>query len=176
MNNKQKLILLLAICALAFAARLLPHLPNFTPVAALALFAGVLFRNKLVFILPLGVMLASDLIIGFYHWQVMIAVYASFIVTVLLGMALGKKLSAGLVTAGSLISSTIFFLVTNFAVWLFSGMYEQTLAGLMLCYALALPFFQYTLLGDLFWSGVFFGSYVFAQKKFEKKSEVEQTV
>ncbi len=68
---------------------------------------------------------------------------------------------AGLFTSG-LLSSVLFFVITNFGVWCRFGTYDRSLAGLMHCYVAAIPFFRYTVAGDLFFSVMLFGSYALA--------------
>jgi hypothetical protein len=150
----------LGLIALAVAGRLLPHAPNFTPVAAAALFAGAYFRRPLVAILvPLVAMLASDLLwLGTHDWRVMAAVYVSFSLPALLGnLTRGKRRWLRVIVC-SLASSGCFFLTTNFAVWASGSMYEASWQGLARCYVLALPFLKYTIGGDLAWSVGLFGT------------------
>lgn len=133
--------------------------PNVAPITAMALFSGALLPHRLTFVVPLAAMLASDLIIGFYALPVMIAVYASFAISNLIGLQLRRGRSVVSLTVASLISSTIFFLVTNAAVWAFEAMYPHTSAGLLTAYTAGLPFFRNTILGDLAFTGLFFGCY-----------------
>lgn len=153
----------------------LQDLPNFAPVAALALFAGYFFRSWLLAIcLPLSVMALSDLSIGGYDWRMMAVVYSMLAVPVAFRSLLRGYLNvdqAGLKSASlsvtglvgcSLGASVLFFLTTNFGAWLWFSMYEHTTAGLLQCYAMAIPFFRYTLCGDLFFAVALFGGYAVA--------------
>jgi hypothetical protein len=140
-------------------ARILPHPANFTPIVAIALFGGAYLTKKQAFIIPVFAMLASDFFIGFDSLPMRISVYGSILVGVLAGFWIKKNRSVGRVIGASLISSIIFFVVTNFSVWAFGTMYAKSPIGLVECYLLAIPFFRNTLLGDLFYSGVFFGGY-----------------
>jgi len=136
----------------------LPHSPNFTPIAAAALFAGVVLPKRLAITVPLLAMFVSDLAIGFYDWRIMAAVYFSFALTAVFGiLARREKNRAPAILGGALAGSVVFFVITNFAVWLWSGIYEKNFNGLIAAYALAIPFFRNTLFGDLFYSAVFFG-------------------
>lgn len=145
----------------ASLTRILPHPPNFTAVAALALFAGALMPHRLIgIVLPIIAMLFTDLILGFHN--TMLPVYASMIIISLIGSLLVKQISLGRVFLASLISSLLFFVITNGAVWQVSGMYPNTLSGLMACYSAAIPFFGNTIAGDLFFNTVLFGSYFLA--------------
>ena len=149
---------------LAIAWRCLRHFgvlglpPNFSPITALALFAGAYLPNRRLAIgLPLLAMLMSDFIIGFYDLKILFAVYLSFALSGFLGLRLRSRLSLGAVFGSSLAASLIFYCLTNFAVWLWSGMYGHSFEGLISCYTLALPFFKGTLLGDLVFVSLFFG-------------------
>lgn len=154
-----------ALIALAVVSRLLPHPPNFVFLGALGLFAGCHFRGSTAILIPLIALLISDTIghfasmsgMGFYDPVVMITVYAGIAASGLIGMTLRNRHSAGRVVTASLACSTTFFLLSNFGVWA-SGMYPASFTGLVACYAAALPFFQYTLAGDLFYTGLTFGS------------------
>jgi len=114
---------------------------------------------------PLAAMLASDVFVGFYEWQTMAVVYASFFAIGLIGLLVRMfEVKLQTVALGVLSGSLLFYLTTNFAVWAFSGMYALTFEGLMLSYYMALPFFKFTLLGDLFYVSLFFGIYEFATR------------
>ena len=165
---------LATIILVAALSRLLPHPFNFTPIGAIALFGGAQFSRKyLAFLVPLAAMLISDLLLGFHG--TMWAVYLAFILTVAIGMGFLRKITAGRVFGSALVSSVLFFLITNFAVWYgSSGFYPQTLAGLGACYAAGLQFYQQTffgnlflntIMGDLFFSGLLFGSYELIKRR-----------
>lgn len=154
------------------ASRLFPHLPNFTPLAAMALFGGIYLSDKrLAFIVPLLALFISDaalqLIFGseFGFHNTMIYVYIGFILTSLIGILVKRNVSVLSVAAGSMISSIIFFIVTNFGVWAAGG-YQMGLTGLETTYLLGIPFFAPTILGDLFFNGILFGAFYLAQIKF----------
>ena len=139
--------ILILITILAFS-RLIPHPPNFTPLLGMAVFSGVIFDRKiLAFVVPLVAMLLSDLVIGFH--SSMPIIYFAIMLNVGVGFLLVSKFSY-LKSILALVSGAfIFFIVTNFVVWLGSGMYSQDLNGLISCYIMALPFFQNTLLSSL---------------------------
>jgi hypothetical protein len=169
MNKKFLLVFLVAIVGISIVARLVPHAPNFTPIAALALFCGVYASkvSKWYLLLPLGVMLVSDMFVGFYEWRTMAVVYVSFFAIALIGLLvrtcvtrLRTFYAAGV--AAVLAGSLLFYATTNFAVWAFSGMYAPTFEGLMLSYTMALPFLKFTLAGNLFYTALFFGAYEFS--------------
>ena len=161
-----RLIFVISVVFVAAFSRLLPHLPNITPVAAIALFGGTYINRKyLALLLPLAALFISDLFLGFY--PEMYAVYISFIITVGIGMLLSKKTSVLSTVAASVASSIIFFILTNFAVWMSVRFaYPHTIAGLGLCYEAALPFFRNELFGTLAYNTVFFGAFYYAQNRF----------
>lgn len=133
---------------------------NFAPIAAMALFSGTYFLDrKQAFIVPLVAMIISDAFIGFYNPLIMLSVYLCFSISVLIGVYIKKNKSLTNVIGSSLLSSVIFYLITNFAVWGFGNWYPFTVSGLMQSYIMAIPFFKWTLLGDLFYVTVMFGSY-----------------
>lgn len=150
---------------IAIAGRLIPHAPNFTPVAAMALFGGATLNNKrLAYLLPLVAMFISDFIIGFH--STMWAVYISFLLTVFIGTKISNNVKPLSVITASVASSALFFIITNFAVWLGSSFYPQNLSGLIECYIAAIPFFNNSILGDLFYNGILFTVFTFASQRF----------
>jgi hypothetical protein len=152
-----------SLVVIAAVGRVAPHPPNFVPVAAAAMFAGFYFRHRATaLIIPLVSVAISDLAIGGYDWRVMAVVYAGLAWPALLRPFL-RTPSVRRVVGCSLVSSTIFYLASNAAVWAFSPMYAPSMAGLIACYAAALPFLAYTALGDLIWSGFFFGTYAISK-------------
>src|SRR3972149_10405139 len=140
--------------------RLVPHLPNFAPIAAMALFGGVYLNKKYALGVPLLALLISDFFIGFYDIGVMISVYSSFFVIGLLGLWLKTHKTWPGILGISLLASILFFIVTNFAVWAVpQSLYPHTWQGLTQSYIMGLPFFKNTLLGDFFYVGAMFGLY-----------------
>ncbi len=133
--------------------------PNFAPIAAIALFSATYLPKKQALIIPIITMIIADLFIGFYNPAIMFFVYLSFILTSVLGLYIKQNKSLANIIGGSLIASILFYLITNSAVWSFSGLYPQTIQGLYQCYIMAIPFFRNTLLGDLFYVTLIFGSY-----------------
>ena len=160
------LVILSVLIVLGVVGRLLPHPPNFTPMAAIALFAGFIFLKRYIAVIAVVVtMLLTDYFAFGYlsaEWfasKSMWVVYLALLFPIIFKNFLQKKLGLFRVAGAALASSTVFFIATNFAVWAFSPMYEKTLEGLVLCYTMAIPFFQNTVAGDLIWSGVIFGTY-----------------
>jgi hypothetical protein len=153
-----KLYVVLTMILAGVMMRLIPHWPNFTPIAAIALFGGTFLKRKeLAFLVPVLAMLLSDLIIGFH--STMLPVYLSFIAIVGMGLVLQKRLTVVNTLSAALVSSVLFYLVTNFASWT-SGLmpYPLNVAGLMQSYIAGLPFLFNGILGDLFYTSVLFGA------------------
>lgn len=148
------------LVGLDVAARILPHAPEFTPVAATALFAASALRLRaLSVLLPITAMLLGDAVLGFYDFRVMAVVYAALALPALAASVSSRLRRPRMIVPVLLSSSLTFFLVTNFAVWAFSPIYAADAAGLVKCYVAALPFLQNMLAGDLFWGLVLFGGY-----------------
>lgn len=164
MKNTRYLVLAGMVLAAA-AARLLPHPWNFTPIGAMALFGGAQFTSKrAAFLLPLTALFLSDLVLGPH--RLMPFVYGCFALTVCLGFWVRRQPRAGRIVIASVVSSTVFFLVTNFSVWAVFDTYSKNAAGLLECYVAGLPFYRNGLLGDLFYSGLLFGALTLAQQQF----------
>jgi hypothetical protein len=147
----------LAIIIFAVLLRLLPHPPNVAPIAAMALFGGAYLNKRYALVVPLVALFLSDIFLGFYSG--MIFIYGSFFLTGLIGLWLKNYKSVPNVIFASLISSVLFYLITNFGVWLSGTMYAKSFSGLIESYVMGIPFFRNTLLGDLGYVGLFFGSY-----------------
>jgi len=161
----KKLLNPFIIILFAVVLRLVPHVPNFAPISGMALFGGVYLNKKYALIAPLLAMFLSDIFLGFH--DTMIFVYGSFLLTGLIGLWLRKHKNTTNVITAVFLSSFLFFLITNFGVWL-EGWYPANLSGLVKAYTLAIPFFRNTISGDLFYTGLFFGSYELALKLFKK--------
>ncbi len=160
---KTRMITITAIIFALALFRLLPHLPNVSPVAAMALFGGAYFADKrMAFIVPFLALFISDLFLGLHNS--MIFVYAGFALTVVIGFQLQKRVNVTNTAFAVVVSSVLFFLLTNFGAWLTSGLYAKTAAGLMQAYVAGIPFFQNSLLGNLVYAAVIFGGYHLLQK------------
>lgn len=153
--------LLFAILLLLGAvARFLPHPANFAPIGALGIFAGLYAKNwKQGIALPLTARLISDALIGFFSPGVMASVYLATLFGTFLGLWVKKRKTVVGIAGATVIGSVVFYILTNFAVWLFDGLYPMNLQGLIESYTMALPFFRNSLLGDVFYTGVLVGSY-----------------
>lgn len=174
MDNKDRTIFLAALVVAGIGGRLLlTSLPNFAPVGALALFAGASFSNKrLAYTVPLVVMLLTDWAIGFH--STMLYVYAATAVYVLLGQLAGNQLKPLRLVSASLAGSVAFFLITNFGH--FMAYYPMTWSGLIECYTLAIPFFDKTLLSDLAFGSILFGSLAIVQQLWPRLRPAQATV
>lgn len=170
-----ELVLFVSLLTAGVVGRVwLQSLPNVAPVAAIAMFAGFYFRSWLMAaILPLAVMGISDYFIGGYDRATMLLIHAGLALPVACGLVLKRWMASSnssvirrvlVVAAGSLAGSCLFFLISNFATWIWSDMYEHSAAGLAHCYFNALPFFRETLRGDLFFNAVLFGGYDLATR------------
>lgn len=152
--------------------RFLPHAPNFAPVAAVALFAGTYLPKRWSVVVPLSVMVLSDAFIGFHH--LVLFTWGSMAISSLLGWWVRRNgVRAARVLGAALAGSVQFFLVTNFAVWAM-GAYSRGPSGLLASYTAGLPFFRNTLLGDLFFTGLLFGSYALAKSWAGRRVAVAQ--
>lgn len=150
----------IALVILGASARLIPHPANFAPLAAIAIFGGLYLPKKLAILIPLSAMLLSDVLIGFYSWKIMLVVYSSFAFTGYISTKIRDSFTS--ILSVTILSSILFYLATNAAVWAFGTMYSHDLSGLGQSYLMALPFFRNSLLGDLFYTGVLVGIYKFS--------------
>ena len=165
-----RFIFITSAILIAAVSRIFPHIPNFTPIAAMALFGGTYLSDKrLAIIVPLIAMFISDAALevttGWGFHNTMIYVYIGFVLTSLIGMRVRNNTSVLSVATASILSSVVFFTLTNFGVWAASG-FQMGFAGLSTTYMLGIPFFGPTLAGDLFFNAILFGSFYFAQQKF----------
>jgi hypothetical protein len=179
-QNRTQLLFAGLLVVFAIATRVIfnaLHIYNFNAVMAAGLFAGAyLGTRRIGFVIPLLAMLATDIILGFYDWQLMLFVYASLVASVFIGQYYAKNRTLPRFTGSVLGGSLLFFLVTNGAVWLMAegAIYPKTLAGLAQCYAAGIPFYRNTLTGDLLWSTMLFGSYELLRLKAPKRAFITQ--
>ena len=167
--NKPRFAVLAAMILAAAASRLIPHPPNFTPIAAIAVFAGAQFSSKRAALLvPLAGLVLSDIVLGFY--PITPVVYGSFALTVCLGFWVRCR-SMHRIAFANLASAILFFILTNFGVWAIDNWYPKTGAGLIACYVAAIPFFRNMLLGNLLFAAVLFGGFAIAEKRFIRLRE-----
>lgn len=162
-------IVLTSLIAIAVACRLYLEIPNFKPIAAFALFGGFYFRRpRMAIIGMLVAMLLTDSRLGIYPWQEMLANYLALSLAAGLGLGIRRlrekqptswKWVATFIPA-SLAMSAAFFLLSNGAVWAFSGWYPRTMTALAECFVNAIPFFRWTWLGDLCFTVLTVGGYL----------------
>lgn len=154
--------LMVGLILLAVLWRVLHQPFNITPIGAIALLSGSLsagWRPHLA--TPFLIMFASDAVIGFH--SSMWAVYSCLLLSVVVGYLIrGQRRSPLAMLTVTLACSTVFFLVTNFAVWIGTengGIYSYSndWNGLMTCYAAGLPFFRNAVIGDLAFMTLFYG-------------------
>ena len=160
MKKKNKKILFITLFIIVAALmRLIPHPPNFVPITAIAIFAGVKFNNiKIAYAIPISIMLISDLFIGFY--SISLFVYLAFILIITYS-SFNKKYSI----KNIILSSVMFFIITNFGVWLMGG-YPKSVEGLVLCYTMAIPFFTNSIIADLFFSAILYYGFEQIEKRY----------
>ena len=147
----------LGLVALAVAGRVMPHAANLTPLYAVALFACATFPKRWAIVVPLSAMMVSDLIIGLH--ATVAFTWSAMLVFALLGFAMRQRATTGRIVGSALVGSASFFIWTNLGVWMVSGMYPHTSAGLAQCYVAALPFFRNSLLANLAFTGALFAVY-----------------
>jgi len=171
--RKARISVLVGMVLFAAVARLLPHPPNFTPIAAMALFGGVYFADRrAAFLVPFAAMYLSDLFLGFFLYDfgwfhgTMPFVYGSFALTVMIGLWLRQHRTAWRMAGAVLASAILFFVVTNFGVWALGSLYPTTLDGLVAAYVAAIPFFHNTLLGTAVYTTVLFAGLALAEQRF----------
>ncbi len=173
MNSRTQLLVGTVLILAAAFSRLIPHPMNFAPITAIALFGGMYFDKRFAPVLPLAALIVSDLFLGGLYdgiaW-----VYGSFLVVAVLGMFAAAKRSISVVAASTFAGSILFFLITNFGVWMTGSLYPQTMEGLAACYTAALPFFRNAVVGDIFYVTVLFGSFELVKKTFADAETVRQ--
>jgi hypothetical protein len=167
---------LVAMILLAALSRLLPHPPNFSPVEAMALFGGAYFANRAwALLVPLAAMVLSDIALGLSmggeYWSYVAtslsfwSVYLCIGLSTVLGFGLRGKVGGANVLGYSLVGSILFFVVTNGVTWFDSTMYPQTGSGLVAAYVAGIPFFQWTVMGTLFYSAMLFGGFALLRQQ-----------
>jgi hypothetical protein len=172
--NRTRFFVLTGMILAAVLSKFLPHPTNFAPVGAIALFGGAHFQNRwLAFAVPFIALVIGDFITGLH--TLIPFVYGCFALNGCLGLWIRRQVTVGRVLGVTLAGSTIFFLVTNFGVWLLLGTFERSGAGLLQCYAAGLPFFANTVLGDLFYAAVLFGGVAALEWRFPKTLRLEAT-
>jgi len=149
-------MLALGLIIIGILMRFLPHAPNFTPVAAIALFGGAYLSKKHSMIVPLLLMIVSDIFIGMHN--VIVFTWGSFILVALLGILIKKNKKVSTVFFAGIGSSLLFYMISNFGVWLM-GWYPNNAKGLLDSYIMGLPFLRDFTFATILYSAVFFGAY-----------------
>lgn len=155
------IIIALLLIVIAVTLRVIPHPANFAPVAAIAIFGGAILPRRFALWVPLGAMMVSDAIIGFYN--IMLVTWGCYLLIALASSLWLRKPNFVKGAIVTLSSSLFFFIVTNFAVWAASGMYAHSWSGLAQCYTMALPFFRNTAMSDMFYTAALFSVFVLAR-------------
>lgn len=159
-------MIFISLVTLLLVSRWIPHPPNFTPLLAVALLGGSLWRKShWRFVAPMLALFISDAILGFYP-----GIEMNY-VAVALSVLIAPALSASLLSVGlrSVLASVLFFVISNLGVWMFAGLYPMTLAGLQTCFVLAVPFYSATLVSTLLYSTILYSVYrlAYARQGFE---------
>ena len=148
MNINKTLLLGLGIIGVLTLSRLIPHPPNFTPILGMAVFSGAIINRRLIaYLISLVAMLISDLYLGFHSGMPII--YFSLALCVLIGTFIEARVRILNFALGISAGVIVFYLITNFAVWYGSGMYDYSFSGLITCYVMALPFLQNTIISSM---------------------------
>jgi len=173
-----RFVVLLGLVLVAAGTRLVPHPPNVTPVAAMALLGGATFVDRRAALgIPLGAMLLSDIGLALLRYDpslvftpMLLVIYGCFAVIVCLGFILrGRRRSLGALV--TLAASVLFFVVTNLGVWALGDLYPRTAAGLGACFVAAIPFFRNTLGGDAVSAFVLFGALAMVERGFPRLAD-----
>jgi hypothetical protein len=191
MSNQKNIVLLLIIFVVAGATRFLPindwlsvvsnhPIPNFTAIGAIAFMGGALIKNKwLRFVLPLSLLFVTDIIMNAFiypeystglFYDGMLWVYIPFVLSIVLGRVILKEQSPGKVVFAGFVSGIVFFLLSNFGVWMSGTMYPKTGAGLMEAYYMGLPFFRNTLMGNMVYGLLIYFAFTLASKRITKQA------
>ena len=183
-NLNPRILVLVLIILMAALSRLIPHMHNFSPIGAICLFGAAFFKSKWKsFVIPLLATWISDLYINnviyakyftsftWFHSGALWS-FSSYIVIILFGSyLLRKKLSLLNLGVGSVGAGLIFFIISNFGVWISGLMYEKSLLGLINCYIAGIPFLKGTLLGNAFYVPLLFGTFYLLESRFKVLSE-----
>lgn len=162
--NMFRFALIVTFILLAVAARILPHPWNFTPIGAMAIFSGAKLANKwTALLIPWTALFLGDLFSGLYN--LMLIVYLSFCVSVLIGRYFRNRQTMAGISLATFAGAAQFFLITNFAVWVFGHTpYAKSLSGLLACYVAGIPLFGNTLASDAFYASILFGGFALVER------------
>lgn len=164
---KKATVIAVALIVVGVVLRLVPHTANFAPIGAIALFGGAVLSPRLGWWLPVVAMIISDIFLGFH--DTILFTWGGFALIALFGMSLRNTNNWLRIPLGALSSGIIFYVVSNFGVWVVGSLYPHTLQGLVDCFVAAIPFFKTSLLADLVYSSVLFGAYALATQQHQQK-------
>ena len=176
MKIQKDLWIIVLIIVIAAASRLLPEsIANFSAVGAIAFMGGALFKNRIFkYLIPVLILALSDVVLnsmvysefteGSVFYSGMLWVYLPFLLSVFIGESVLQKLSAGRVFGTAMLSGLVFFLLSNFGVWMSGTLYPKTGAGLIEAYTMGIPFFRNTLIGNVVFGFLIYGAYLMATR------------
>lgn len=155
LNNVNKFYFPLSLILILTFSRLIPHPPNFTPIIAASILGGFFFqRLEITITVIFSSLFLTDLVLGLY--SSMAFVYTSLVLIIILSNKMSKFLNLKTLLIFGLAGATIFFIFSNFGVWLLSGLYPKNISGLIECYIMAIPFFKNTLMSTILFSYITF--------------------
>lgn len=172
---------------IAAFSRLIPHPPNFAPIGGMALFGAAYYNRRIwSYFIPIASMWLSDLLLnnviyaryfeGFvWFYRGSFFTYGAFVLIVLMGSFTLRRIRIVRLIFSALGASAIFFAISNFGVWMSSGMYPHSWEGLAACYAAGIPFFKNTFMGDLFYSAGLFGLFELSKAWFPRLNVSHRT-
>ena len=163
MNRNAFFFVAIILILFGVMVRLFPHLPNATPITAIAFASSIYLGKRWSIILPIFTLFLSDIFIGFYDWKIMLSVYSSFALIGCLSWVSRKYGGIFPVFLSVIGSALLFFFITNGAVWLFSPWYEKSISGLLYSYELGIPFFRNMLMGDIIYTALLLGVFEFVR-------------
>jgi hypothetical protein len=155
--KNKKYIYFIGITLISVLMRILPHIPNVAPITGLALFSGATLKSKKALLIPLLTMFLSDIFLGFH--STILFVYGSFLLIAIIGRFIKNRVGFINLSLFGVLSSVLFFLITNFGVWLTSSMYVKNINGLISSYVMGIPFLKNTIIGDFIYTMSFFYGY-----------------
>lgn len=174
---KKQILYILFLALLAVASRLIAPWPNFTAVIAVTFTGGLLFKERsLALLFPLLIVFFSDLVInntlyatGSFTWFTSGAewLYGAYLLVALLGVLNVNTNRYAHLAVGSVLGSLLFYLISNFGVWMSGILYTKDLSGLMVSYTAGLPFLFNQILGTAFYGLVIYGFYLASERKLE---------
>lgn len=168
---KKELIFIGGLVMFIAVMRFLPHPWNITPIGALALFSGAYISRNIALLIPICALILGDMAGGFYAPVVMLFVYAGFAASTLIGkFMLFRKLSVHRLGFAVISSAVMFYLLSNFGMWLHA--YPTTVDGIVLCYLNGLPYLAKSLAGDAVYSILLFGGYELIRHVFSENKPV----